>query len=276
MSNPRIYLDVFYAAGAPLPQAYWRALDLNQSQSLTEAGGTYTPSAPLVWGGQGAWIAGGQVLTFSNGAAVTTPASSGKRITHGDSDYFVLAPGHTGASRTLHMSLGLALDASGGTARMAYDNVTDGVQNFGAGGAGGRLIVPLSGSVSNGALLGSCTVSFKVGSAHAGVPASLPRFRLFKVDAAGSVTNLNLTTFSADAGGFVPFAPAPASGTAWYAAGAVQTFTWSPDGGFATVDTSKDVFFLEIVDEAGTNSLNGNYWLSLQTTIVTIPDLRPY
>lgn len=109
--NARLKPDSFYVYGQPVPASFFQAIDTAQYKAINARnGGTWAPASALVVGGAGVWAQG--LFTYPDTGAITTPAASGARITHGDSDWVVLSSGNTAATRTLRTTLGDAADAS--------------------------------------------------------------------------------------------------------------------------------------------------------------------
>lgn len=109
----------------------------------------------------------------------------------------------------------------------------------------------------------------KVGSGHnpgPGVPVNLPNMSIQRLNAATGV----LTDFlnAADPIAF----PTPGSEAAWYAAGAIQSWTYTCNQN-NVVDRTLYHFLLAITDETGSNSVAGNLYYGYEATF-TVPDLR--
>jgi hypothetical protein len=280
MPNARILPDTSYVNVAPLPATWWQALDLAQSQSITEAGGSWNPSSPIVISGAGVWLCGPSTHVSGNG--IFTASGSGKRVTHGDSDWVSFKTPHI-PTRNIVTSVTQGRDASFGghgvsgltVPRMQFESAAGGLlvspvnTNYLG---GGRIVLPLSVHHNAGFL---DVVLFFTVSAHSGVPLNMPVVRVLQVDQLGNVTIVNEASNSASpaytGNGFISFFPSPASGTAWHAAGAVQQLTYSCSG---RIDTANFSYLLEIVDESGTNSASGNEYLAAIAAF-DIFDMRP-
>lgn len=274
--NARIEDDLFYASARPLPETWWQALDTNLSKALNgDGGGTWAPSSAIIVNGAGLGV--GATWTISGGAKLTTPAASGARIEHDDNDYIELLAGHTGASRTLVTPCARIIDASGVDAMFAVNNPILGaaisasgiVPANTTGAPPGRILLPLR--VHDGATMTQVVFWFVI-AVHAGVPTSLPQFRVYKVDVSGNVTPLRSSSTLAN--GFEPFSPTPASGAAWHNSGTAQSFTYTLDAS-VVIDISQYSYVAEIADESGTNTVLGNVYTSAVGTFSSIPDLRP-
>lgn len=290
--NTRIFPDVIYVNGAPIPSSYFQALDTAQSKAVNgDAGGSWVPASAINIGGAGLWF--GARWSLSGGAQIRTPFDFGfgSRFTHGSDDWFQLESGHLHNSRNRVTPLGIAVDASmmatttalgpvpilSFMARASYGAFQDGQRcaNYGA-----RIIAPLA--VHHLATFASCTLYMQVSVAHSGsasAPSSLPMMRVMAVDALGNVTILNTNAASAGwvGAGFVQYPP-QASGNFWYNGGLAQSLVYTIDAG-TIVDTTKYSYFIEVIDENGDpstgNCFPGNYFLSAVSLMTSIADLRP-
>ncbi len=269
--NTRIQIDTFYACAVVLPQEFWRSLDNAQVTLVNgDGGGTWAPAAAINILGAGLWICS----TSTSAGTIINAVASGARITHGDNDYIQLQTGHTGAARSLVTAVSEGADVSGGTAVLTTITgnglSTDAGLGNGTSRPGARVTIPLR--VHDGATMTQVVFSFTVTNLHAGVPVSLPLFRVYKVDASGNVTPLKSgTTIAA---GFVMFNPTPANAGAWIVGGAVQNFTYTLDAS-VVIDRANFLYFAEIVDEAGANAKAGNNYETVSASFTLIPDLRP-
>ena len=243
--------------------ADFTALDAALTSAINgDGGGAYTPSAPIFIGGAGLWFAG--PTTFASGA--TASFSTTFPLAFGDSDYFVLGAGHSGATRTIRTPCVEAASAFGygitvGTAYAALESLI----------VGSRAIIPLR--VHQGATLASATLTFAVAQTHTlGAPAFLPGFRVYQRSIATGVVT-PLVASGGDGNGFV-YPATPASGTAWYAAGAAQTLTYTLAAA-TVIDRTQSTYFAEIVDESGRYSQTQNLYTDILLSFTSIPDNRP-
>jgi hypothetical protein len=234
-------------------------------------GGTYSPQpvggAGLTIGGAGLWLgAYASIEAVNDESRIITPSGSGKRITF-ESGWFQLKSGHPYRSATLLALAGRAWDIANNVAALAYDASLDAM----ALPVSGRALVPLR--VHNGATFTSARFFFRVAGGHAGVPAQLPRFRVFKRSAAGVVTNLRAAT-----SGYLTM-PTPAS-VAAYENGAggglsgLQSVLFTCDAS-QVIDTSAFTYFAEVISESGTNALTGLVFHGVDVSMTSIADLRP-
>jgi hypothetical protein len=240
-----------------------KTLDTNITKAINgDGGGTWSPGTVLTIGGAGRWFAGPTPLAGSS--IVLTPTGSGLRITLGDSDEILLNVGHSGRLRTIHTP---CLAASFSPVAYWIPNLTFyGLQSTLT---GSRFVLPLR--VHHGGTIGTVTFNFRPGASHIGVPARLPAFRVYQVDALGNVTPLQTGT-SVDANGFQLYLPVPASAAVWNAAGAISlNYTCNP----TVIDTTQYAYYAEVVDESGVNALPGNVYQSVTANFNTIADLRP-
>lgn len=276
MPNARFLQDSQYVNGSPLPATWWQELDTAQEQAIDgSAGGTWAPSAQLVIAGAGMWFCG--PTTHATASGVETTNGSGKRVTHGDNDWIGMYSVPDRASIT---ACAQGRDASYGlgssTPRMAFEVSASGLINPSsntnyAGGA--RFVLPLD--VHHGAEALVVVLSFTV-SVHSGVPTNLPAMRVVQVDGAGNVTLLNQTVVAASSNyvgnGFLTVASRPGSGSAWHDGGAVQSITYPM--GDTVIDTTQYCYFVEVLDESGSNCVSGNEYLSALATFA-VSDMRP-
>lgn len=246
-----------------------KTIDQNTFLAINgDDGGTWSPSTPITIAGAGV-VAGGP-WTMS-GAALTATTSAGKAITFGKgdaTDYYGLPAGHPGETFSTYMNFVESFHVP-----IVSGNVTnDGIINFLITGSfdpvgifssipGVRLLLPLR--VFSGApRINTVTIDFIVYGAHANVPQVLPRARVIAVAVDGTVIPQRARDTTTDADGFQNF-PTPASGAAWVAANAVQTYVYACNV-VQPVDSGAYLYFLEIIDEAGTNTYtpgNVNRWL---------------
>lgn len=287
MSNPRLFPDTFYANGVPLPASLLQGLDAAQTAGLDgDAGnGTWNPTSAIDIGGAGMWAGGPWTLSPPSAGTVQVVLSGGSvQLTHGDNDYVTIASGHSVASRDLVTQVALGKDSSGcptyqtpllgqgiigPTALMLPDVFDQSMSNTYRTGypyrPGGRFVVPLR--VHDGATLLSVTFNFLI-STHSALPQNFPQFRVHKVDIAGNLTSLYSGT--PNGSGFLEL-PSPGSVAAY---NATAQFTYNLDAG-VVIDASKYSYFVEVVDESGTNAQAQNVFLSAVGLFSEIPDMRP-
>jgi hypothetical protein len=272
----RLFNDLFYQSPNVQPASWWETCDLVLSKALNgDGGGTWTPSAPIIIGGAGMWF-GGPVF-LSGGAIAVNNSGSGTKFVHGDSDYFQLANGHTGATRTLSQSMGEAIDCSDFTSVMecAAETITT-ITTTPL--SAPRCLIPLF--VHDGSAIEGVAFSFGVAvHSFSSPPASMPAFRVYARDALGNIIPLSSTIVEPTliANGFKPF-PTPASGSAWHASGATQTINYLCDTNSVAatrVDRSKYTYWAEIIEETGANSVAGNSYYGMAVTFTAIADQRP-
>lgn len=276
----RIIPDSSLVRGYLVTGANVKDIDQNTFLSINgDAGGTWAPSAHLVISGQGVAVAGPWRM---NGANVT--ASSPFTFAKGTADdYWQLPVGHTNRTYTVYTYF---LESFTAVPTDIAESVTSsffvpsgigdsGVNTFKAS-VGVRFATPIN--VYNGGTITTVLFNFRVNESH--LPQNLPRFRVVAQDAAGVLYPLRAAdTALTDVDGFVTYNPSPATAAAWYASGANQRFTYTCNQN-QVIDTSKYVYYIEIIEESGTNSFslsNGNTWHGVETTFTTISvlDGRP-
>ena len=111
-----------------------------------------------------------------------------------------------------------------------------------------RMLLPLR--VHDGARLATATLTFGVSTPRQTAPLVAPRLRIFRADLSGNIVPLASIAGGADERGFRPVAK-PTSGTAWYAGGVVQTFTYACDQN-NVIDVSQYLYFAELIEEVAT------------------------
>lgn len=271
--------DAGWYRGLKVPASVLLNIDEKTKKAVSGTGGTYTPSSAIIIGGAGLELQCGALLY---GGATVFPAV-GKNYQFTDDDYFRF---ETPLARTIDDSplllLGIvtSIPREAMPAIAATGTVTPSLRTRRQ---GATLRLPLR--IPDGARLSGVDVSFKVGVAHANVPTLLPRARVVRIAASGEVTKYpHQSDATADPDGWVPFAR-PASGAAWYAAGALQTLSLTYDATQSVqdqADRSAYDYALEWTEESGTNAFAdvasgemGNHLVHLKLT-VHLPDLRPY
>lgn len=224
----------------------FQIIDQNTFLSVNgDDGAAYTPANPIVVGGAGMTAA--CLWTLGSGALVQTLAASGKRLTLGDSDFFVLAGTHTGKARTLASRIAPVF--------FSYDQQ--------------RIVRPLI--THDGGTLASVTFAFTASGAHAFLPTLLPRFRIFKLDSSGNLTPLKTT--GSVLNGFLYLTP-PASVVAYENAAAPQSFVYTCDAA-QVIDKTHYLYFAEMVNEGGLNAIcTGTILNEVTSSITGIPDTR--
>lgn len=256
--NSRIAPDSAYVEGAVLPGsgAWYGALDQAQQNAINgDAGGSWTPGAaiqiqPVAAGQPGMRFEGPLTLTAGT---VVTPSTSGFRI--------ILDTGlptcHPTRTDTCVTSCGQAVDVNGlgdpsaaaaSNAVMAYRNNEDCVVSSRP---GMHCLLPIR--VHNVGLMNSATLNFNVVGGHSAVPQILPRARIIQVDANGVVTPISVG--SSGPGQWVQV-NTPANVGAWNSS--TQNIFMAVALNATTFDTSQFTYFVEWIDEAGTNALGGN------------------
>jgi len=252
-----------WATGAEVTTAQINQLDLDHANALDKSIAGDGVFGPLTFTNN--VTAGVSVSIVGQG---TTTTASGGRIVLGDNDYPTRL-----TSAAITRCLPILMQLNAGTnyivdANMSRSNVV--------GSAGATAI---SQGLIDGATLVSVTVYVTV-TAHAGLPAIMPSFSVAAVALAtgamplgsmpGTVNTLSAVTIVR-----------PASPTAWFSNGQVQSFTLSigatnimtgPIG--AVIDRTQFAYFLAIQEEAGANSVAGNLWQSVQLNMTNIVDMR--
>ncbi len=258
MPNDLLRDPVDWVNGRAILQSELDALDGDLAAVVNgDDGGAYTQTGTLAIAGAGVWLAASLNHQLSGTGTTLAPAAGSKSLTHGDNDYIQLASTHIGTSRSL-----LTPCQRGITQAWARDSTTGSLVSPAP---GASFVLPLR--VHHAAVLTSASLRFRIVSSH--LPAVLPKLRILRVDTAGTVVVLS----NGDVDGFVPFAPRPANGAAWYASGAVQTITASAMS--EVIDVSRYVYLAQVVDESGSGAIAGNIYGDIQAFFTGIADLRP-
>lgn len=258
--------DAVWVRGYVTVGADLRTIDQNTFVAINgDAGGTWTPAGTLTIGGAGMVAA---VPWTATGAGVTVLAPTFNKGTA--DDYFGLANGHAGRSQTLPQVLFDCYSSQPEWVQLALGDANF-VQGLLTTTPGVRFLSPIR--VFNGGTLQTITLRFVVGAAHAYLPTTLPQMRIIAIDANGNVLPLASVATGADAFGFRPVA-SPATGAAWYNSGLTQLFTYTCDQN-NVLDISKYSYFVEIIEESGTNAFAananaGNLFVSVTSLIDTI------
>jgi hypothetical protein len=253
-----------------------------------DGGGTWTPSSVITIGGAGVNILGPWTL---HGTAVAD-GNVAAPFEFGDSDFFVLATGHSLSARvilvqcesglpTAAASYFAAAPAGPGepTVTWVLTETFETPLGFGTYVVSGSnliqrpmpLVVPIR--VHNGATIIQTVLQWAVGQAHSGVPENLPKWRVVSISAVGQVTPLNSSyTGNYDNNGYLLMVP-PASGSAYYNSGTPYNHTYACDGD-VVIDTALYEYAVEIIDEWGVSkSLVGNLYMNLNTSFADIPSM---
>lgn len=267
--------------GLKVPASVIRNIDEKTKKAVSGSGGTWNPSSAIVLGGAGLELQCGLQLS---GTATVAPAGDA-RFVFDDDDYFVI-DGGVGA-----YTADSFLELMGGPSSIPFE--VHGLEDYvpASDGAARQLITRRNGAMvrcplklPNGYVLAYVLVYFQVGTAHANVPAYMPRCRVVRIDASGVIEPVPGDTSNADADGWVSVAR-PATGADWYNSGNTQ-YHQHAFANAEPVDTSLYSYAVEWVDESGTNAFEdfntGAAMLDVGTRLIqvgttgTVSDLRPY
>lgn len=240
---------------APTSKIYLNAVSPGQGLHVTV-------STPVKYGG---------TLTTTNGARFFLDATG-----PGGPDYPRLASNHVGRTRTI-VTPCINRRAIGqythnwilNPTYQAIQSIACTIQPAGStfGGPDGTwrspeqpaFLLPLR--VHDGSRLVSATITFRVPQVRTNAPLIAPRMRIIRVDADGNVDVLASTKL-ADAFGYLPVSSAT-SGAAWYANGAVQSFTYVCDQN-NVIQVSNYHYYAQIIEEVAAqapvevSALDGN------------------
>lgn len=188
-------------------------------------------------------VASTAAITLSSGCSTTFNSGSVLTISTSSANYTISSfPNFvTPKSKTVCQTAANATYLSAGmvTQYIPYTQVT-------AQSTGGSFAVPII-APHNGATLSSVDVILTVGTAHTGVPASLPTIQITRVGTTGTVVNLSST-------GTQVF-PTPGSGAAYYNGGVAQDFIYTCNQN-NVIDTANYCYYIIVNNESGANSQN--------------------
>lgn len=252
-----------------------RLIDQNTFLSINgDDGGTWAPSDHITINGEGVVVA---ALWVMNGAVVNAvgPFTFGKLTAD---DYWQIPVGH--GSRTcsvlttfIEYFSAVPTDVNGSQPGgwFAGSLADFGICTYNL----SKLVrfgTPLN--VYNGGTITDVVITFRVNESH--LPQFLPRFRVVAMDKDGTLYPLRVADSTlTDSDGYVTFTPTPDSAATWFHAGTNQTFTYSCNQN-QLIDTSKYTYYVEIIEEGGSNSFsvgNGNCWRSAVATFTNIPTI---
>lgn len=237
----------YYGPNVPVASDFGR-LDLACQRGVRgDAGGTSTLQGPISVGGQGMTLS--STTTKIEGGVST---AEGGRL-HVGTSWPQLSP-----SRTRSLVVPFRRNAHSVFSKASFSSNPYGV--VGSADSNG-LWVPIPQRLIHDAVnVVSVTFAFRVGVAHAGVPATLPGFGFVKLDANSVATII--------ASGSVP---TPGSADAWYNHGDPQTFALTLG---VTTDTKAHSYLISWTDESGSNALAGNIYHSATLAYNGIADLH--
>lgn len=264
----RIIPDSKLVRGYVITAADISAIDAKTACALNgDEGGSWTAAAAITIGGAGVIIAGLWTMS-SAGVNVTTGVSTPITFARGTvDDYFGFDPAHTGASPVVRSGFVEFFSAIPGSVAWLGGLIV--------GFHGAKFITPLY-VYSGASKIDSIDISWRVRESHANIPQYLPQVRAIAVDDEGNVTPLRSKDATTDANGF-QFLPTPASGAAYYNGSLAQAWTYTCNV-VLPMDSSKYVYYLEFIEESGTNSWvsAGNQFFFAQShfSLVTIFDGR--
>lgn len=217
-----------------IPHGDLESIDTNQSKSVNgDDGGTWSPAAPVIVTGQGIW----PTLTAAQWPNFLADAGS-KRT-------FIRRAALTPVSRLFVGGL-----------------ITSGAIVQGQ--AAGTVCTTLL-QLPHNATLTQVKAYIAVASSH--LPAGFPTMSIQRLNASTGV--LTDTCNAADP---IGFSPVPGTAAAWFAGGAIQSWTYTCNQK-NVVDRTLYHFLLGIVDESGAGSLPGNLYYGYEATF-TLPDLE--
>lgn len=247
----------FYRNGRVLPASFYQALDTAQSNAVNgQTGGSWSPTSTIAIGGAGLWLAGPSQV--SGGATIQTPFGSGVRITHAADDTPELAPGHVLSFRYVPTSILASARVIGvtrgfGSVGIVNQGPTSSLQ---ANGLGKRILCPLR--VHHGATLSLVELTMTMAT-HTVAPLLPISWRVYAVDAFGTIIPLNTNLAVVRQGGWLPF-----PSTAWATSGVHTVFYQTDPLAGVEVDAENFGYMVEILDENGPGAVPGNVFTLLR------------
>ena len=235
-----------------------------------DGGGTWAPSAALTIGGSGIIMSGPLVIsgadaTLSSGKKITVTGSgskiitaSGGRFVLGDNDYPTFSAARS-AARVLpaNATVYTTMETTSGTSQQT---------------AAGQLFQLQIPSIFHGATLLSAQAFFVPSSGYNGQPTGAGtqvKLGVARVYYNGGAVDNLLST----GGGLVTY-PTPASGTAYYNAGAITSLTFSSDQN-NVMDLANYYYFVSVFGEDGSNYHANTNFTTVVVTFANILDMRP-
>lgn len=256
----RIRKDPGWALGSLWTSAEQAALDAGLIASVNgDGGGTWSPSGNVNIQGAGVRLIG-TTHTISGAHSFVSTNGTSELLTHGDSDYCVLGPGHTGASLSIRSPLTDGRYPAGWTnygPQSPFAIVSTVV--------GATVRIPLR--VHNGAVFAGAKFTFAVTPGATQIPAQTPRFGVFARDAFGNKTTL-----------LEYYQPTPQTVADWVSGGFPQPYQVMLSHPSVAIDTSKYSYFAEIVEASGANAIAGALgvvYLDLVGYFIDVLDIRP-
>lgn len=209
-------------------------------------GGTWNPTSPIVIGGAGLKL----------GLTMKLPSTSYSRLVS-------LEEVH--ASNVHHRGdpyPNIAPQAITCPIQYSYDRV--GTQTLYM---ATRIFVPLDDYLHNGATLSNVRLSFRVGKAHASVPATLPTIGILRVPGtlSGGAVGLRST-------GILQTIATPVSGADWYREGALQTFNYVCNS-LNVIDRSNYIYYALITEESGSGGFAYDKGTALSAPVNQVDDV---
>ncbi len=231
-------------------------IDSNTSKGVNGDDGNgsdaYAPTSDLVIGGAGVGIAGGGATGANAGWYLATGrvyALISKPITFDRGtaqDYFGLVDAHERASVSPMTNCIRTYSRDFRTVTYAA-SVLGGARLIKK---GGRVLIPFR--VYSGGLLTEVIFRIYVVGTYAGLPQNMPKFRVIAMDALGNIIVLGASSNNPDALGYYTYNVVDAA--AWDVSFHTVTYNIDTSLAAAQVDVGKYTYFLDYIEESGTNA----------------------
>ncbi len=256
-----------WPVGATVTAAQLNALDSDHANALdkTIAGDTLSGVITMASTGQ---IIGGAANAFQSGAV------GGFELTGGSTDWPTFSATRSRTAVQPARYLGAPTGWLAGTDTDINGRPISSVA-FGPGTAQWASI-PID-RIHNGATLATVTVWVQVVGGHSGVPLVLPQVDVITMNIAG-FTPGSYNSLRSGFNGAVMFgasgsgSTAPATATAWFNGGVAQSWVFNCNQN-NVINTSTNLYAIQLQDESSTNSLPGNRYYGFQLGYTTIPNM---
>ena len=218
-------------------------LDDYQAKAINgDAGGTWTPTSPIILGGAGLTLAGSGGTVSAIVGGVKT--QSGGKLVLGNNDFPTFSASRT---RTIVMPIVPAMQGFGSGVDSDADP-TFGCLRTLCNLAGTKIVVPIPKRyLHNGATLSTVTLAFRIGQPHGAPPGVQPGMTVLRVSTSGVSAALNSTAL---------LQMSAANADAYYFKGNAQTLAYTCNQN-NVIDTTQYQYVFTWTEEAGAIPNNG-------------------
>jgi hypothetical protein len=204
------------------------------------------------------------ITTSGVASGITSGGAGGIALTGGSNDYptFMNSAGSAPATRSFTRSVPIVTSAL--SAGWTVSNAGYGL----VGPATAQQQVIVLPSLWTGATLSSVSIAIQVGNVHSGVPSNLPHLSVQYQSLTSTSIGAALSTTNPQA-----FTPTPGSGAAWYDGSNMQQLTYLCNQN--NVIATGTVYFIQLVDENGTNSIAGDIYYGITLNYTAVANMAP-